>query len=434
MAIARKLEARLADGTARAGVIGLGYAGLPLAIEVALAGFAVIGVDTDSGCIAGISSGHSRVPDVDERLLADLVRSARLTAASEYSALASCDAISICVPTPLRKTKDPDLTYVLDATRALAAHLRPGMLVILESTTYPGTTEEAVLPILEESGLRVGEDFFLCYSPERVDPANPAYRTKNIPKIIGGITPECLQIGQAFYGRVMDTVVPVSSTLAAEAAKLLENTFRMVNIGLANETAILCDRMGIDVWEVIEAAATKPFGFMPFYPGPGLGGHCVPVDPHFLSWKSRQAGYEPRLIRLASEINGEMPRHVVDKVQSALNDAGRSVKGSRVHLVGVAYKRNVGDTRESPALDIAALLASKGAEITFSDPYIAEIRVGSLALERGDLIRSASEADIAVILADHDGVDYNRLLAVAALVLDTRNALGGTTAPNLLRL
>ena len=434
MAIARKLEVRLADGTARAGVIGLGYAGLPLAVEVALAGFAVVGVDTDSGSIAEINSGHSRVPDVDARLLVDLVRSSQLRATSEYSDLASCDAISICVPTPLRKTKDPDLTYVLEATRALAAHLRPGMLVILESTTYPGTTEEAVLPILEGSGLRVGADFFLCYSPERVDPANPRYRTKNIPKIIGGVTPECLRMGRTFYGKVMDEVVPVSSTLAAETAKLLENTFRMVNIGLANETAILCDRMGIDVWEVIEAAATKPFGFMPFYPGPGLGGHCVPVDPHFLSWKSRQAGYEPRLIRLASEINGEMPRHVVDKVQSALNDAGKSVNGSRVHLVGVAYKRNVGDTRESPALDIAALLAGKGAEITFSDPYIAEIRVGSLALDRSDLIRSASEADIAVILADHDGVDYNRLLAVAALVLDTRNALGGTTAPNLLRL
>ena len=434
MAIARRLEVRLADGTARAGVIGLGYAGLPLAVEVALAGFAVVGVDTDSDSIAEINSGHSRVPDVNARLLVDLVRSSQLRATSEYSDLASCDAISICVPTPLRKTKDPDLTYVLEATRALAAHLRPGMLVILESTTYPGTTEEAVLPILEGSGLRVGADFFLCYSPERVDPANPRYRTKNIPKIIGGVTPECLRMGRTFYGKVMDEVVPVSSTLAAETAKLLENTFRMVNIGLANETAVLCDRMGINVWEVIEAAATKPFGFMPFYPGPGLGGHCVPVDPHFLSWKSRQAGYEPRLIRLASEINGEMPRHVVDKVQSALNHAGRPVKGSRIHLVGVAYKRNVGDARESPALDIAALLASKGAEITFSDPYVAKIRVGSLALERSDLIRSASEADIAVILADHDGVDYNRLLAVAALVLDTRNALAGTTAPNLLRL
>lgn len=434
MAIARKLEARLADGSARAGVIGLGYAGLPLAVEIALAGFAVVGVDTDSDSVAEINSGHSRVPDVDARLLADLVRSSQLRATSEYSDLASCDAISICVPTPLRKTKDPDLTYVLEATRALAAHLRPGMLVILESTTYPGTTEEAVLPILEGSGLRVGADFFLCYSPERVDPANPDYHTKNIPKIIGGVSPECLRMGRTFYGKVMDEVVPVSSTLAAETAKLLENTFRMVNIGLANETAVLCDRMGIDVWEVIEAAATKPFGFMPFYPGPGLGGHCVPVDPHFLSWKSRQAGYEPRLIRLASEINGEMPRHVVDRVQSALNDAGRPVKGSRVHLVGVAYKRNVGDARESPALDIAALLASKGAEITFSDPHIAKIRVGSLALESSDLIHAASEADIAVILADHDGVDYNRLLAVAARVLDTRNALRGTTAPNLLRL
>ena len=434
MAIASKLEARLADGSARVGVVGLGYAGLPLAVEVASAGFSVIGVDTASGSVTEINSGCCRVPDVDARVLAELVRSSRLRASSEYSDLADCDAVSICVPTPLRKTKDPDLTHVLEACRALAAHLRPGMLVVLESTTYPGTTEEAVLPILEGRGLRVGTDFFLCYSPERVDPANPDYHTRNIPKIIGGVTPECLRMGQAFYGKVMDEVVPVSSTLAAETAKLLENTFRMVNIGLANETAVLCSRMGIDVWEVIEAAATKPFGFMPFYPGPGLGGHCVPVDPHFLSWKSRQAGYEPRLIRLASEINGEMPRHIVDRVQSALNDAGKAVKGSRVHLVGVAYKRNVGDTRESPAIDIAALLASKGASITFSDPHVAEVHVGSSTLGHSDLIRAASEADIAVILTDHDGVDYHRLLAAAALVLDTRNALSGTSAPHLMRL
>ena len=434
MAIASKLEARLADGSARAGVVGLGYAGLPLAVEVASSGFSVIGVDTASRTVTEINSGHCGVPDVNPRLLAELVRCSRLRASSEYSALATCDAISICVPTPLRKTKDPDLTHVLEASRALAAHLRPGMLVVLESTTYPGTTEEAVLPILEERGLRVGADFFLCYSPERVDPANPEYRTKNIPKIIGGVTPACLRMGQAFYGQVMDEVVPVSSTLAAETAKLLENTFRMVNIGLANETAVLCSRMGIDVWEVIAAAATKPFGFMPFYPGPGLGGHCVPVDPHFLSWKSRQAGYEPRLIRLASEINGAMPRHIVDRVQSALNDAGKAVKGSRVHLVGVAYKRNVGDTRESPAIDIAALLASKGAAITYSDTHVANLQAGSLSLTHSDLIQATSEADIAVILTDHDGVDYHRLLAAAALVLDTRNALSGTSAPHLLRL
>ena len=434
MAVSRKLEVRLANGTARAGIVGLGYAGLPLAVEIALAGFPVVGIDTDVGLVKEINSGHCRVPDVDTHLLSDLVRSSRLRASSDYSDLSACDAISTCVPTPLRKTKDPDLTHVLESTRALAAQLRPGMLVILESTTYPGTTEEAVLPILEGSGLRVGADFFLCYSPERVDPSNPDYRTKNIPKLIGGVTPDCLRMGEAFYGRVMDAVVPVSSTLAAETAKLLENTFRMVNIGLANETAVLCNRMGIDVWEVIEAAATKPFGFMPFYPGPGLGGHCVPVDPHLLSWKSRQFGYEPRLIRLASEINGEMPRHVVDRVQSALNDAGKPVNGSRIHLVGVAYKRNVGDTRESPAIDIAALLASKGATITFSDPHVTKLNFGSLSLERSDLIDAASEADIAVILADHEGVDYHRLLTAAELVLDTRNALAGTSAPNLLRL
>lgn len=432
--MASRLEARLADGSARAGVVGLGYAGLPLAVEVARAGFQVVGIDTAAETVREINSGRCRVPDVNGGLLAELVRSSQLRASSDCSELAACDAVSICVPTPLRKTKDPDLTYVLEASNALAKHLQPGMLVVLESTTYPGTTEEAVLPILAKSGLRVGADFFLCYSPERVDPANPDHRTKDIPKVIGGVTPECLRIGRAFYGRVMDTLVPVSSTLAAETAKLLENTFRMVNIGLANETAVLCSRMGIDVWEVIEAAATKPFGFMPFYPGPGLGGHCVPVDPHLLSWKSRQAGYEPRLIRLAAEINGEMPRHVVDRVQAALNDAGKPVKGSRIHLVGVAYKRNVGDTRESPALDIAALLASMGAGITFSDPYVSKLRVGPMVLDRSELIRSASEADIAIILADHGGVDYHRLLEAAPLILDTRNALSGTSAPHLLRL
>ncbi len=420
--------------SARAGVVGLGYAGLPLAVEVARAGFQVAGVDSDAATVAEINSGRCRVQDVDARALRALVEASRLSASSDYSDLADCDAVSICVPTPLRKTKDPDLTHVLEATRSLAAHLSPQTLVILESTTYPGTTEEAVLPILQESGLRIGTDFFLCYSPERVDPANPEYGTKNIPKIIGGVTPACLRMGQAFYGQVMDKTVPVSSTLAAETAKLLENTFRMVNVGLANETAVLCNRLGIDVWEVIEAAATKPFGFMPFYPGPGLGGHCIPVDPHFLSWKSRQAGYEPRLIRLASEINGEMPRHVLERIQCALNENGKPVKASRVHLVGVAYKRNVGDVRESPAIDIAALLAGLGAAITFSDPHVAELRAGPLHLKRRAMLAAAAESDIAVILADHEGVDYLQLLATAPLVLDTRNALRGVSATNLLRL
>ncbi len=417
-----------------AGVVGLGHAGLPLAVEMALSGCRVTGIDTDPARVREINAGRSTVADVDEGTLAGLVRVGRLQAHGDYASLEACEAVSICVPTPLRKTRDPDLTHVLEAVWALAPHLRANMLVVLESTTYPGTTEECVLPALEASGLRAGSDFHLCYSPERVDPGNLEFCTRNIPKIIGGVTPGCLEAGMAFYGKFIETLVPVSSTLAAETAKLLENTFRMVNIALANETAVLCDRMRIDVWEVIEAAASKPFGFLPFYPGPGLGGHCVPVDPHFLSWKARQAGYEPQLIRLASEINGAMPRHVVEKVQAALNDSGKPTKGSRVHLVGVAYKRNVADTRESPALDIAALLARRGAHLSYSDPYVPSIRAGALQLQREPLDEAARSCDIAVILADHDGVDYAALLRVAPMVLDTRNALAGATAPNLLRL
>ena len=412
----------------------MGHAGLPLAVEMALSGCRVTGIDTDPARVREINAGRSTVADVDEGTLAGLVRVGRLQAGRDYASLEACEAVSICVPTPLRKTRDPDLTHVLEAVWALAPHLRANMLVVLESTTYPGTTEECVLPALEASGLRAGSDFHLCYSPERVDPGNLEFCTRNIPKIIGGVTPGCLEAGMAFYGKFIETLVPVSSTLAAETAKLLENTFRMVNIALANETAVLCDRMRIDVWEVIEAAASKPFGFLPFYPGPGLGGHCVPVDPHFLAWKARQAGYEPQLIRLASEINGAMPRHVVEKVQAALNDSGKPTKGSRVHLVGVAYKRNVADTRESPALDIAALLARRGAHLSYSDPYVPYIRAGALQLQREPLDEAARSCDIAVILADHDGVDYAALLRVAPMVFDTRNALAGATAPNLLRL
>ena len=390
------LEARIRSRSARAGVVGLGHAGLPLAVEIAQAGFAVTGIDTDPAKVDDIRALRSYVPDVDRDALERCVTSGQLRASGDYAALAECDAISICVPTPLRKTRDPYLTSIVTSTATLANHVRPGTLVILESTTYPGTTEEAVVPILQDTGLRVGEDLFLCYSPERVDPANPRYRTRNIPKVIGGVTPSCLKAGELYYGCIMDRVVPVSSTLVAETAKLLENTFRMVNIGLANETAVLCDRLGIDVWEVIDAAATKPFGFMPFYPGPGLGGHCVPVDPHFLAWKSKQAGYEARLIQLASEINGAMPRHVVDLIQSALNDRGKPVRGSRVHLVGVAYKRNVADTRESPALDIAALLAGMGAEVSFSDPFVSRLTAGALDIESSGLTESAGQCDVAV--------------------------------------
>ena len=429
-----ELEAQLRSRSVRAGVVGLGHAGLPLAVEIAQAGFAVTGIDTDPARVEDVQAGRPYVPDVEREALEWCVHSGQLRASGDYATLAECNAISICVPTPLRKTKDPDLTSVVASTKTLATHVRPGTLVILESTTHPGTTEEAVVPILQDAGLRVGEDLFVCYSPERVDPANPRFRTRNIPKVIGGVTPSCLRAGELYYGCVMDRVIPVSSTLVAETAKLLENTFRMVNIGLANETAVLCDRLGIDVWEVIDAAATKPFGFMPFYPGPGLGGHCVPVDPHFLAWKSKQVGYEPRLIQVAAEINGAMPRHVIALIQSALNDQGKPVRGSRVHLVGVAYKRNVADTRESPALDIAALLAGMGAEVSFSDPFVARLRASALEIESSELMEAARQCDIAVVLADHDGVDYGALLEAAPLLLDTRNVFKGVSEPHLRRL
>ncbi len=434
MLAANELAARLQARRAHAGVVGLGYTGLPLAVEVARAGFRVTGIDTDKARVEAINNGRCYVPDVDADTLRELVSAFTLCANSDYADLGACDAISVCVPAPLRKTRDPNLTHVLDAVRTLAQHLRRGMLVVLESTTYPGTTEEAVLPILEQSGLRVGVDFFLCFSPERVDPTNREHHTRNIPKVIGGVTGECLRMGELYYGQVLETVVPVSSTLVAEMVKLLENTFRMVNIGLANETAILCDRMGIDVWEVIEAAATKPFGFMPFYPGPGLGGHCIPVDPHFLSWKSRQAGLELRLIQLASEINTAMPRHVVERIQSALHDAGKSLRGTRIHLLGVAYKRNATDTRESPALDIAALLLQMGVEVTYSNAHVPNFQVDGVTLEHQPWLAATQESDIAVVVTDHDGVDYQRLLGRAPLVLDTRNVLQGVSAPHLLRL
>jgi UDP-N-acetyl-D-glucosamine dehydrogenase len=326
------------------------------------------------------------------------------------------------------------MSFVMAATELLAAYLHPGMLIVLESTTYPGTTEEALLPVLESSGLKAGKDFFLCFSPERVDPSNPTYHTKNIPKVIGGVTPECTDMGALFYAQIMDTIVPVSSTRVAEMVKLLENTFRMINIGLANEMAQMCDRMGIDVWEVIDAAATKPFGFMPFYPGPGLGGHCIPVDPHYLSWKIKQSGYEPRFIELASHVNGQMPYFVVDKVQSALNEHCKPVKGSRVHIVGVAYKRDVSDIRESPALEIIDALDKRGALLSYSDPLVPELSLHGLTLRSQDLERAAAQSDCSVIITNHSNVDYKGLLDAAPLVVDTRNALKSFHSDKIFRL
>lgn len=419
--------------TARVGVIGLGYVGLPLAVEFAEAGFEVTGIDVSEGKASNINAGQSYIADVPTSTVAELVKNGKLRATTDFATVAELDTINICVPTPLRKTKDPDMSFIVAACQEIAKHFHPGMLVILESTTYPGTTDELVLPMLKSSGLEVGKDFFLCFSPERVDPGNPKYQTKNIPKVVGGVSPNCTEMGRLFYSQALETVVPVSSTQVAEMVKLLENTFRMINIGLANEMALMCDRMGINVWEVIEAAATKPFGFMPFYPGPGLGGHCIPIDPFYLSWKTRQAGIEARFIELAGYINGQMPHFVADKVQNALNDAGKPVKGSRVHVLGVAYKRDIDDLRESPALDVMLLLQKRGAQLSYSDPYVPTLRIEGLNLNATPE-STAAQADCVVIITDHTAFDYDRLVEEAKLIVDSRNALKRQHSDKIVRL
>jgi UDP-N-acetyl-D-glucosamine dehydrogenase len=415
---------RIRSRQAHIGVIGLGYVGLPLAVELAHAGFHVTGFDTDTGKTSQINAGKSYIPDVPESDLAGCVRAGTLKATTDMRELGGMDAIDICVPTPLRKTKDPDLSYVVLAVEAVAATLRRGQLVILESTTYPGTTDEVVQPMLEKGGLKADEDFFLAFSPERVDPGNPQFNTRNIPKIVGGVGPSSTQAAAALYGATVQTVVPVSSTRVAEMVKLLENTFRAVNIGLVNEIALMCHKMGIGVWEVIDAAKTKPFGFMPFYPGPGLGGHCIPIDPFYLSWKARQSGFECRFIELAGQVNSSMPQYVVERVAEALNTVRKPINGSRVHLIGVAYKRDVNDMRESPALDVLELLAKRGAAITYSDPFVPVLKHGGHEFLSVDLPAAlAARPDCCVICTDHTGFDYDALVHSGTLIVDTRNAL-----------
>ncbi len=429
-----QLRDRISNKTARVGVLGLGYVGLPLAVEFAHAGFEVVGIDVQQSKVDQFNSGSSYIKDVKDDVFAPLVKSGKLRATSDFSAIRDLDTIDICVPTPLRKTKDPDMSFVVAATDAIAAHIHPGLLVMLESTTYPGTTDELVLPKLAASGLKVGKDFFLCFSPERVDPGNPKFQTSNIPKVVGGITSACTELGALFYQQALETVVPVSSTRVAEMVKLLENTFRMINIGLVNELALMCDRMNIDVWEIIDAAATKPFGFMPFYPGPGLGGHCIPIDPFYLSWKSKEAGIEARFIELAGYINGRMPEFVVEKIQHALNDATKPVRGSHVHILGVAYKRDIDDVRESPALDIILLLQRMGATVTFSDPHVADVHINDEHLQAQDMQSSVEAADCVVIVTDHHGIDYRTVVDHAKLIVDTRNALKGFRSEKIVRL
>ncbi len=414
-----KIRAR----TAVVGIIGLGYAGLPLAVAFAEAGFPVLGRDLDAERVAAVNAGRTYLTDLpDERLAAV---AGRLTASTDPAVLADVDAITICVPTPLSKAQAPDISAIVAASNDIARHLRPGQLIVLESTTYPGTTEEVVLPRLAVGGLRVGEDFFLAFAPERIDPGNRHFAARNTPKVVGGVTPACREVACALYAQVIERVVPVSSTRTAEMAKLLENTFRAVNIALVNEMAVMCDALGVDVWEVIDAAATKPFGFMPFYPGPGLGGHCIPVDPFYLSWKLKTLNQTARFIELAGDVNGRMPSFVVGKVTDALNERRKAVNGARVLVLGVAYKRDVGDIRESPALEILELLAAKGAEVCYHDPYVPALEVNDhlrlecVPLDEG-LVR---RVDCVVICADHSAYDWRQLGAWADLIVDTRNAM-----------
>ena len=420
---------------ARCGIIGLGYVGLPLALEFARAGLKTTGIDVDASKVNAINAGRSYITDVHDEEIKEQVEAGRFTATTDFSMIAELDTVNICVPTPLRKTKDPDLTYVVAAVNEIARYLRRGQLVILESTTYPGTTEEVVQPTLEASGLVVGKDFCLAFSPERIDPGNGRYNTRNIPKVVGGVTRHCTAVAQALYEQSVETVVPVSSPRVAEMVKLLENTFRSVNIGLVNEVALMCHALGLDVWEVIEAAKTKPFGFMAFYPGPGLGGHCIPIDPFYLSWKAKMNGFEPRFIELAGHINEGMPRFVVEKVTDALNRHRKSVRGARIHVLGVAYKAGVNDVRESPALSVMRILAEKGAELSYSDPYVPAIREEGFALDALPMGNGyLGNVDCVVILTDHREFDYGWVAKTAPLVVDTRNALRGVEGDHIIRL
>jgi UDP-N-acetyl-D-glucosamine dehydrogenase len=423
------IERRFRESDLTLGVIGVGYVGLPLAVEAARAGVRVLGLDVKESVVEGINAGRSHIQDVPSATVSELVRAGRLEATTRMDRLAECDVVSICVPTPLSKTRDPDISFILSSASAVAEHLVTGQLILLESTTYPGTTREVLLPALEATGRTVGEDFFLCFSPERVDPGNAVWTTRNTPKVIGGITPLCTRVGVAFYERFIETMVPVSSSEAAELTKILENTFRAVNIGLVNETALIADRLDVDVWEVIDAAATKPFGFMKFTPGPGLGGHCIPVDPHYLSWKMRTLNYRTRFIDLASEVNAEMPIFVVDKVRDALNLHRKAVNGSRVLVLGVAYKKDVDDVRESPAVDVMRLLEADGAEVVYHDPHVPVLEEDGRHWESLPLEPAAIAGfDAVVIVTDHSAFDYEMILEHSRALVDARHAIARVTS------
>jgi UDP-N-acetyl-D-glucosamine dehydrogenase len=421
-----QLGEKLAARKARLGVIGLGYVGLPLSVEMAEAGFTVVGIDSDPRKVEEIRARRSYIPDVKSEALAECVAAGRLDATTDTSVLATLDAVSICVPTPLSKTKDPDVTYILDAVAAIRKHLKPGQLVVLESTTYPGTTDELIRTELEATGLKAGRDFYLAFSPERIDPGNRTHGTRNTPKVVGGITPRCTELAVQLYSQFIDRVVPVSSARTAEMVKLLENTFRSVNIALVNELAQMCDVLGVDAYEVIDAAATKPFGFLAFYPGPGLGGHCIPIDPHYLAWKLKAHDFTARFIGLAAEVNQQMPNLVVEKVVAGLNHQGRPVKGSRILALGVAYKKDVSDVRESPALTVIRLLGSKGAKVSYHDPYVPELITESGSMASTPLTEENLRlADCVVILTDHSSFDMPAIVSLSRLVIDSRNSTRG---------
>ncbi len=412
------------DRSALFGVVGLGYVGLPLAVELASAGYRVLGFDLSERVVSGVNEGRSHVQDVPTERLSQLASAGRIMATREMEKLAEVDVISICVPTPLSKTKDPDVSYVIAAAESVSKTVRAGQVVILESTTYPGTTRELLLPKIQATGLRVGEDVFLAFSPERVDPGNPTWQTRNTPKVVGGITEDCRQVVMALYDPAFDRLVPVSSPEAAELVKLLENTFRSINIGLVNEMAIVCDKLGVDVWEVIEAAATKPFGFMRFTPGPGLGGHCIPIDPHYLAWKMRGLNYRTRFIDVASEVNSEMPAFWVRKVAERLNEDSKAIRGARILVIGVAYKPDIDDMRESPAMDIVRLLQQQGASVSYHDPYVPEVEEDGVTLRSVALTgEEIKGSDCVVIVTDHSSIDYENIETHARQVVDTRNAL-----------
>jgi UDP-N-acetyl-D-glucosamine dehydrogenase len=424
MSIAQDLITKAERRQILFGIVGLGYVGLPLAVELAQAGYRVLGFDINPDVVEGINAGRSHVKDVTDAQLQAAMQCSRLSATTDMSRLSEPDAISICVPTPLSKFKDPDVSFIVAATEAVKKRIRRGQAIILESTTYPGTTREIMLPALESTGLKAGQDFFLAFSPERVDPGNPRYGTRNTPKVVGGITDDCRRVAVALYQPAIDSLVPVSTTEAAELVKLLENTFRSVNIGLVNEMAIVCDKLGVDVWEVIEAAATKPFGFMKFLPGPGLGGHCIPIDPHYLAWKMRGLNYKTRFIDLAGELNTEMPLFWVRKLAEALNSQGKAVRGASVLVLGVAYKRDIDDIRESPALDIIRLLEGQGARVSYSDPHVPRFREDGREFRSVELTpQLVGAVDCVMVVTDHTAVDYRMIKQQAKLVVDTRNAI-----------